>query len=93
MTTNISFKNDSVQNLYNTLHSYEVSQLETVEEIKEILYPYVQKIIDDKNAYEEAINFNEFTSIKTHIEDGEKYFKNLDLETSLSFLLFLFIYH
>ena len=93
MIKDVDFKNDSVKNLYNKLHSYEVSQLETTNQIKEILYPYIKNVIDDNEAYKEAINFYEFQPIKTHIEDGEKYFINLDLETSLSVLLFLYVYH
>lgn len=91
--TSINFQHHSVNNLYNKLHSYEVSQFETFDQIKNALYPYVQNVINDNKAYEEAIKFYEFKPLKTHIKDRIKDFVNLDLISSMIVSIWFYVYH
>lgn len=87
------FKNQSVKNLYDVLHTSEVANFETVEQITEKVYPYIEIILADENAYTEASQFRNFYPIVTHIENQQKTFVQLDMNSSLCFELFCYIYH
>jgi hypothetical protein len=83
----------SVKNLYNKLNAYEVSQLETIEQIKNMFYVYVQNVFYGKKSHIETINFDKFKPKKTLIKDEIKDFNNLDLNSSMIASLWYCIYH
>jgi len=87
-----NIQSDSVKKLYDVLYSHEVSQLKTVHEIKNWLTPYINNIINDNNAYNEAITINVFKTLKTHLEEGIKEFELLDFEASMAASIFFYAY-
>jgi hypothetical protein len=98
MTETYNFKNQILMRLYETVNSSIVANIKTVDAIHAVLYPYIRAVIDDKEAYEEGISsgWQPFKAIKDHVEGyntGYKDFLRMDQNTSMSFSLFMYIYH
>ena len=87
------FKNHSVKELYDVLHTSQVADLQTTEQITEKIFPYVQAIVADENAYDEANEYKCFYPIVTHINHNRKTFVQLDMNSSLCFELWCYVYH
>ena len=90
---NIKFNNTKVQKLYDIAHSREVALLENTADIKNILLPLINDVINDTDAYFEAKKWNEFNGIVKHIEENDIMFIRMDEEASMCFSLYMFIYH
>lgn len=98
MTENYNFQNTKLKALYETVNSPIVGRIKTTDTIHEVLYPYIKEVIDDKEAYQEGLSSDwyPFKAIKDHVEGyhtGYKDFKLLDQDASMSFSLYMYIYH
>jgi hypothetical protein len=88
------FENTTVQELYNRAHSNEFAKLERANDMRDYVLPFIQAVITDKKAYEEAISkWFEFRTIKQQLETEIPSFKKLDLNTSMCTSLWFYIYH
>jgi hypothetical protein len=90
---NIKFNNQIVQSLYDAANSQVVSKLKTTEDIHAILYPFIRAVIDNPEALEEASSWSPFISVLEHLRIKEPMYKLMPFEVSMSFSLFMFIYH
>jgi hypothetical protein len=90
---NKEFKNQILQGLYDIANSQIVADLKTPEDIHAILYPFIRAVIDNPEALEEASSWNHFMSILHHLETKEPTFILLPFDVSMSFALYMYIYH
>lgn len=90
---NQEFKNQILQGLYDIANSQLVAKLETPEDIHAILYPFIRAVIDNPEALEEASNWFPFTSVLQHLETDQPAFKLMPFEISMTFSLYMYIYH
>ncbi len=94
MNTHITFNNIKVQTLYNLANSSPVAKLENTTDIKNVLLPYINDVINDTDAYLEAREkWNAFTSVINHVEKQEKTYIRMDYDTSMCISLYMYIYH
>jgi hypothetical protein len=94
MNADIKFNNSSVQTLYNIAHSKTVANLQNTEDIKNVLLPLINDVINDTEAYLEArTKWNAFSSVVDHVEKQEKTYVRMDYDSSISFSLYMYIYH
>ena len=94
MTENYIFKNQTLMRLYETVNSKIVANLKNTEHIHAVLYPYIKAVIDDNEAYQEGqlSSWYPFRAITDHIS-GKKDFERMNQEASVSFSLYMYIYH
>ena len=88
-----TFKNNILQLLHEVLNSKLVANLKTPTDICNVIYPYVRAVIDDSSAYEESKTSYIYKCISVHFESGIPEYKRMDLETSMCFTLYMYIYH
>jgi hypothetical protein len=93
MNSLIKFNNFKVQALYDISHSSYVANLKNTTDIKHALLPLIKYVIDDKEAYTEAREWNEFSPVVAHVEKEKKEFIRMNYEESMCFSLFMYIYH
>jgi len=94
LVNNMKFDNECVQTLYDKIHSYEVSQLKTTNEIHNALIADILNVINNKDGYKEACTkWQAFVSISEHIVYNQSTFKQMDFYTSMCFTLWMYIYH
>jgi hypothetical protein len=88
------FENTTVQELYNRAHSDEFAKLERANDMREFVLPFITAVVDDKQAYSEAISkWSEFRAVKDHLEKEQPTIQGLDLNTSMCTSLWFYIYH
>ncbi len=93
-TSTNSFNSEKITTLYNILHDKEfLDNYKTPISISNVLYPYIESIINDPDAYNEAKQWNSFASVVEHIEDNNIIFKNMDKNISMCFSLFMYEHH
>lgn len=92
-SNNHIFKNVVVQKLYDILHSVDLSLMKNTTEIYYVLNPLIQNVINNEEAYSELYDYNVFTPIIEHIDNDKKYFKKMDFAESMSFALWMNVYH
>ena len=93
LDNNHIFCNVVLQKLYDTLYSTEVSMMKNTTEIFYVLHPLILDVINNIIAYDELRQYNIFTPIVEHIEYDKKYFKNMDLDESMCFAMWMNVYH
>jgi hypothetical protein len=92
--TPIKFNNFKVQTLYDISHSNYVASLKNTTDIKNALLPLIKYVIDDKEAYAEAKQWDAFNySVINHIENKNNMYVKMGFEESMCFSLFMYIYH
>ncbi len=89
----VAFHNMKVQALYDALHSEATKILDRPEAIRNALFPFVDDVINDADAYNEARGFHEFHSLITHIEKKKKLSDIYSIYTSLCLELYMYVYH
>ena len=91
----LKFNNSKVQELYDIANSSAVANLKNTNSIREILFPLIQEIVNNPDAYNEAKeNWYAFEGVSKHYDCIDyKEFKLMDFETSVSFSLYMYIYH
>jgi len=94
MTEKYNFKNQTLLRLYETVNSSCVANLKFVNHIHAVLYPLIQAVIDDTDAYNEGqhSSWYPFQSITNHM-NGQHNFQRMTPEESMSFSLWMYIYH
>jgi hypothetical protein len=94
MTENYIFKNQTLMRLYETVNSKTVANLKCTDHIHSVLYPYIRAVIDDKEAYQEGLlsSWYPFRAISIHA-NGNKEYERMNPEVSVSFSLYMYIYH
>jgi hypothetical protein len=92
--TTLQFENKTVQDLYNFANSNEFAKLDIANEMRDHILPFIKAVVEDKSAYEEAVNkWEEFRTVKEHLETDKLTFNDLDKETSMCTSLWFYIYH
>ena len=90
---NRQFNNDNLQELYNVANSNEFAACQRPIDMYHHIIVYIKAVLYDKDALEEAKNWSQFRSISSQL-NGERMFGSiLDLDISLCFGLWMFIYH
>jgi hypothetical protein len=89
----VNFKNPTLQKLYDISHSSEVANLKNTTDIKNVLLPLINDVINDTNAYFEAREWSEFSPVIQHVEMNNSMYIRMDYEESMCFSLFMYIYH
>lgn len=94
MTENYIFQNQTLIRLYEVATSQKFADLKYVNHIHDILYPLIRAVIDDTAAYNEGLEstWYPFQSISNHI-NGQHNFHRMSVEVSMSFSLWMYIYH
>jgi hypothetical protein len=87
------FNNQILQGLYDIANSQVVANLKTPEDIYAILYPFIRAVIDNPEAFEEASSWSPFISVLEHLRIKEPMYKLMPFEVSMSFTLYMYIYH
>ena len=87
------FSFNALKQLDEVIKSSTVANLKTANDIHDVIYPYVRAVIDDVDAYEESKTSYIYKCISLHIESGESVYNRMDLETSMCFTLYMYIYH
>jgi hypothetical protein len=92
--TTLQFENKTAQALYNFANSNEFAKLELVNDMRDHALPFIKAVVEDQSAYEESVSkWQEFRTIKEHLDTQTVTFKKLDLETSMCASLWFYIYH
>ena len=92
--TTLQFENETAQALYNFANSNEFAKLELANDMRDHALPFIKAVVEDQSAYEEANSkWQEFRTVKEHVETQKLTFNNLDLETSMCASLWFYIYH
>lgn len=86
------FNNNKLQHLFERIHSYEASQMNTANDIYNSFDELIQGILNDPIALQEAREWNEFTPILEH-ENGKHYFDLMSRGVSRAFSLWMWIWH
>jgi len=90
----LQFENETAQALYNFANSNEFAKLELVNDMRDHALPFIKAVIENQPAYEESVSkWQEFRTIKEHLDTQTVTFKKLDLETSMCASLWFYIYH
>ncbi len=83
-----TFNNEKLQELYNTLNSYEGYKLRGIKQIHDVIYPLLYEVIHDDEAYSEAIfNWPPFQCIVDVVENSDKEYTALSEEESMCYSL------
>ena len=95
MDSILKFNNSKVQKLYDIANSDLVANLKNTDDIREILFPLIQEIVNNPDAYTEAKEkWYAFKGVSNHYDCQDfKEFKRMDFESSVSFSLYMYIYH
>jgi hypothetical protein len=92
--TTLQFENETAQALYNFANSNEFAKLERVDDMRDNVLPFIKAVVEDQSAYEESVSkWQEFRTIKEHVETQKLAFNDVDLETSMCASLWFYIYH
>ena len=92
--TTLQFENATAQALYNFANSNEFAKLTLAHEMRDHALPFIKAVVEDQSAYDEVTNkWQEFRTVKEHLETQKVTFNNLDLETSMCTSLWFYIYH
>jgi len=89
---NLHFVNNKVQALYDSVNSYEVSQMNTAIDIYNALNVLIEAVINDPRAINEANAWPAFSTIIDH-QNGIHSFQQMNLSVSRAFSLWMYIYH
>jgi hypothetical protein len=87
------FKNIILQRLDNVVNSSLISNLTKINDICDILYPYVSAVIDNVDAYEESKTSNIYKCIGQHVEKCKPQFIKMNLNDSMCFSIYMNVYH
>jgi hypothetical protein len=91
---NIVFENETAQALYNFANSNKFAKLELLNDMRDHALPFIKAVVEDQSAYEEANSkWQEFRTVKEHLENQKLTFEKLDIETSMCASLWFYIYH
>ena len=93
MSTTHKFTNSFLQRLHEIVNSSTVANLKTTSDIYNVLYPYVRAVIDNPAAYEESKTSSIYKCISQHIETKISTYERMDLNVSMCFTLYMYIYH
>ncbi len=90
----LKFNNSKVQELYVLANSELVANLKNTNDIRELLFPLIQEIVNNPEAYTEAKdNWYAFKGVSNHYDLNLKEFKRMDFESSVCFSLYMYMYH
>ena len=87
------FTNSFLQRLNEVANSQSVANLKTTSDIYNVLYPYVRAVIDNPDAYEESKTSSIYKCISEHHETKISTYERMDLNVSMCFTLYMYIYH
>lgn len=83
-----TFTNEKLQELYNTLNSYEGYNLRGIKQIHDAIYPLLYEVIVDDDAYTEAVfNWSEFQCVVDVVENNNREYTALNDEESMCYSL------
>ena len=83
-----TFQHKVLQALYNKLNSYEGFQLRDIKTIHDTIYPLLEEVIRDNDAYTEAVfNWPLFQLVIDVVENGKKEFIRLTDSESMCYSL------
>lgn len=87
------FKSNILNSLYDLVHSQEIKNLSTTNEIYMALYKPIMAVIKNKVALEESYNWVDFDSVLKHYYDHKHEYVNMNIDESMCFSLFMNVHH